>query len=60
MKKPIKCPECNSTDIIQIVYGLPPVSLAEQAEKGRIILGGCSVDISNPDWHCKKCKHEFK
>ncbi|MFE3845618.1 hypothetical protein ACFL1L_01995 [Thermoplasmatota archaeon] len=60
MKKSIKCPECNSTDVIRIVYGLPPASLAEQADRGEIILGGCELDFSNPDWHCKKCGYDFK
>lgn len=55
MKKK-KCPNCNSTKIIRIVYGYPSAEAGEKAEKGLIKLGGCCVDESSPQWHCKNCE----
>ena len=27
--------------------------------EGKIKLGGCMVAMDNPNWHCKKCEHEY-
>ena len=53
------CPSCQSGQVVPIVYGLPGVELAEQAEEGLIALGGCCVDDDNPRWKCKACEHEW-
>ena len=58
-KRTSKCPSCKSEQVIPIVYGLPGVELAGQAEEGLIALGGCCVDDNNPRWMCKACEHEW-
>jgi len=60
MKKSIICPITLSTNIIEIVYGMPSPELCEMECRGEIILGGCGVDKDNPRWYCKKCKYEFR
>ena len=54
-KRKRKCPSCKSEHVIPIVYGLPGLELAEEAEKGHVELGGCCVDANNPNWKCKAC-----
>jgi len=53
------CPSCKSEQVIPIVYGYPGKELFEDAEKGRVELGGCVVDSHNPDWKCRVCKHAW-
>ena len=55
----IKCPKCQSNNIILIVYGYPPSDVGEEAEKGIVQLGGCVINDDSPQWHCKNCGHEF-
>ena len=55
----IKCPKCQSNNIIPIVYGYPPSDVGEEAEKGIVQLGGCVINDDSPQWHCKNCGHEF-
>lgn len=59
VKKNRGCPSCKSGQVVPIVYGLPGVELAKQAEEGLIGLGGCCVDDDNPGWMCKACEHEW-
>ena len=49
------CPRCDAKEVIPIVYGLPGPELMEDAEAGRVALGGCLVDASNPNWRCRAC-----
>jgi hypothetical protein len=53
--KPKKCPICESNNILNIVYGYPGVDLYEDSEAGKVILGGCSQEINDPDWQCADC-----
>ena len=58
--KKLKCPKCNSKETVPIVYGLPPMELVEEANRGEIALGGCCVVPDQPEWQCKSCDYEFK
>ncbi len=51
----LTCPECGSTDIVPIAYGLPGQELVEAADRGEVILGGCIVWDNAPNLHCKAC-----
>jgi ribosomal protein L37AE/L43A len=57
LKKPAKCPECGSTHVAKILYGLPTFSEKLEAEMkaGRITLGGCCVTNDDPVWQCADC-----
>jgi len=59
VKRKRMCPSCRSEQVIPIVYGLPDVGLARQAEEGLVALGGCCVDDDNPRWKCKACENEW-
>ena len=48
------CPECQSTNIAPIAYGLPGPEMSESALRGEIVLGGCMVDT--PRWYCRDCE----
>ena len=49
------CPSCGSTDAIRIEYGYPSSELAEAAERGEVILGGCLIWPEAPDFECRGC-----
>ena len=54
MRKPKKCPKCNSNDdIIPIKYGFPSSDMQYEWTAGKIASGGCIVKPGNPHWHCK-------
>ena len=53
------CPDCGSDDVATIVYGHPDVSIMDDAQEGRIKLGGCCVTEDDPEWHCWKCAREW-
>jgi len=54
------CPRCKSdNDIRQIMYGLATYEDSKEAEKGKIVLGGCVIESGAPDWFCGSCKHEW-
>jgi hypothetical protein len=57
--EPKKCPKCSSKNIIPIVYGMPSEETFKESKKGKFILGGCCIEESSPEWHCKKCGHEW-
>jgi len=56
----IKCPKCDSKNIIPIQYGLPSFKMQCEKYEGKIKLGGCVVHKNNPDFHCRDCKLDFK
>ena len=57
----MKCPKCDSTEVIRIIYGLP--ADREEAMKadreGKIKLGGCIVGEESPNFTCKSCGKEW-
>lgn len=59
--KRVICPNCKSNNIIPIVYGYPTLKTWEEAEKGKLKLGGCEILIGceQPDLYCKECKFEW-
>jgi len=38
---------------------MPGFDLAEDEEKGKVILGGCVVREDAPEYHCKECGLEW-
>jgi hypothetical protein len=54
-----KCPNCDSKDIVSIVYGYPGPELFEESDLGKVKLGGCCMEIDAPDRHCKDCEHQW-
>jgi hypothetical protein len=54
------CPECNSQEVVPILYGMPTAQAAEEEEKGKLFIGGCCIYEDSPKWHCKACGNEWK
>ncbi|WP_346619239.1 hypothetical protein [Blastococcus montanus] len=53
------CPGCGREDSIPVVYGLPGGDIFEQAEHGRVALGGCLVMEEQPAFVCRSCDLEW-
>jgi hypothetical protein len=53
------CPECRASETVPIVYGFPGGDAFEAEAAGRVILGGCLVDQSYPDYRCGACGNEW-
>jgi len=69
-KAKIKCPRCGSTNTARYLYGYPSFSdkLQEKLDSGKLVLGGCCLDIvdidgkriqADPLRKCNKCKKDF-
>lgn len=61
MKKPSKCPSCDSTNIALILWGLPigTPDLDASLEKHEVVLGGCCVSNNDPKWNCNDCSFRW-
>lgn len=54
-----KCPKCGSKNSVKIVYGMPSFKLFQEAEAGKVKLGGCCIIEGGPEYYCKDCKNEW-
>ncbi len=48
------CPQCGSRGL-PLVYGDPTPEMREEAQAGRVALGGCALDGGAPRWTCRSC-----
>jgi hypothetical protein len=53
-----KCPVCGEVTI-PIKYGLTSAEMMEQAEEGKVFLGGCLVSPIQPDRVCTGTEPHF-
>lgn len=60
MARKYVCPNCKKKAGVNIIYGMPGIELAEQAERDEIRLGGCIVEENQPDRHCVSCEHQWQ
>jgi len=54
-----KCPNCGSTNVLGILYGMPTHEAFLKAEAGEIKLGGCCITGNDPEYFCKDCENEW-
>ena len=55
-----KCPQCSKKDsIVPIVYGYPSPELLNEADKGKVSLGGCVIRSENPNYNCNDCGNQW-
>jgi hypothetical protein len=60
MRKP-KCPSCGRQKGIPFVHGeVSDPAVIAQAERREIVLCGCAVSGTDPDWHCSACSHRWR
>ncbi len=57
-RKPRKCPQCGSSKIAVILYGMPEPDLEfdKSLNDGDIVLGGCCISGDDPQWKCAECE----
>jgi len=55
-----QCPKCGSKNSLRIIYGMPSHELFEEADAGKVRLGGCCIFEGNPEYFCKDCENEWK
>ena len=53
------CPFCGYGPPKGIVYGMPTYEAEQAAKRGEIMLGGCCVTGSDPQWCCPGCRRKF-
>ena len=53
------CPNCNGTNVAEIMYGLPTQKFMEELDKeknkGKYRLGGCCISNDDPAFSCTDC-----
>jgi len=54
-----QCPKCGSKNSVKIVYGMPSHELFQEAEAGKVKLGGCCIIEGGPEYFCKDCENEW-
>ncbi len=54
-----QCPNCGSKNSIKILYGDPSFKAYQDAEAGKVKLGGCCMMLGGPEYFCKDCEHEW-
>jgi hypothetical protein len=51
------CPECRKSIVpVPIAYGYPSPEMFEDADAGRVRLGGCVITGDDPQWACPACE----
>ena len=57
MTNKVRCPNCQSTNHAEILWGLPAdmMAIKEELDKKEIVLGGCIVTGNDPKWECNEC-----
>ena len=57
------CPNCNGTNVAEIMYGLPTQKFMEELDKeknkGKYRLGGCCISNDDPAFSCNDCGNLF-
>ena len=55
--KPKMCPACKHSPVAPILYGMPMMD--EKIQEGRLLIGGCEVEMDAPAWKCTNCGLEI-
>ena len=45
--------------IVPIAYGYPSPELLNEANEGKVSLGGCVIRPDNPDFSCNDCGNQW-
>lgn len=56
---PKVCPKCWDREGVPLVFGFPSADDFERESRGEVILGGCVVDVLEPDRACRACGHRW-
>jgi hypothetical protein len=50
------CTTCKDNKGVQIIYGRADRSMKQRAASGKIVLGGCVMELKSPTHACVLCK----
>jgi hypothetical protein len=53
------CPKCKAKTGVNILYGYYGFEYGELEEKGEVVLGGCTIEMGQPERACTSCGHEW-
>ena len=57
------CPECNGTNVTEIMYGYLSSQFLDEMKKdenkGKYQLGGCCISNDDPAFSCDDCGFQF-
>jgi hypothetical protein len=56
------CPQCGSSEVLRIVYGLPEDVSSEGYAKARregVRFGGCCIEPDSPTHQCADCDNSW-
>ena len=53
------CLQCHSKRVANILFGLPTSEVMQQVEQGKVVLGGCMVQIDGPEYECLDCQYQW-
>lgn len=54
-RRPARCPNCGSSRVARILYGMPSSDVLPDIESGQVVLGGCGIADLDPSWECLDC-----
>lgn len=60
------CPRCGSTRTLPIAYGYPSPEMWEEKRQGKIVFGGCRIEIDDngnnvmPNKACTNCGYRWR
>ena len=54
-----QCPKCGSSNVADILYGMPTSSAMKQATIDKAVLGGFVISMNSLQFHCHNCKYRW-
>lgn len=54
-----QCSKCGSKNSLRIIDGMPGPELFQEADAGKVKLGGCCIIEGAPEYFCNDCKYEW-
>ncbi len=59
-KRGTSCPVCGAA-AVPVAYGYATSEMAQEADRGEVVLGGCVLGLPNgdPAWACLSCRIRF-
>ncbi|MCY4490047.1 MAG: hypothetical protein OXC46_01120 [Thaumarchaeota archaeon] len=54
----IKCPKCNSINVVEIIYGMPTET--NKFSDKDIECGGCCIEPTSSTHKCKSCDYDWQ
>jgi hypothetical protein len=56
---PPPCPSCRSTDVVQLIWGMPDYDTVKELAAQPVEFRGCVIDDDRADFRCIECNTEW-